>query len=302
MFKKPFGFSKGSQKVPLKGGESQAYSVEELITLERYDEAIQELELRTKRNPRDTYAHLKLAEVYGLRRMVAKSIDQYLYVVDLYTEEGFYDRALALLVKVSKVAPGDQAVANRIVRINRLKALELSKSHVVQGLLESTADANPLERLSPIEAQQIWQGISGSRLVERLPPEQLHRLMATVAVQDWNPGEVVAEMGSSIERMFLIALGQLEVGLNDPANGKWIQLRTLAPGDLFGERSLLEHRPWPATYRVLERARLLRFDRQSLERALTGNPDPLALLDALRCQQNDRQVAQAVEKLRGAAG
>ncbi len=302
MFKKPFGLSKGSQKVPLKGSGNQSYSIEDLITLERYDEALQELELRTKRNPRDTYAHLKLAEVYGLKRAVAKAVDQYLFVVDLYTEEGFYDRALALLVKVSKLAPGDQAIAGRIVRINRLKALEMSKSQVVQGLLESTADANPLERLSPIEAQQIWQGIAGSRLVERLPSEQLHRLMATVAVQDWNPGEVVAAVGSTVERMFLIAAGQLEVVFDDTVSGKSIQLRTLGPGDLFGEGSLLEHRPWPATYRVCERSRLLRFDRQSLERALTGNSNPLVLLEALRCQQNDRQVALAVEKLRSSPG
>lgn len=295
MFKNPFG-PKGKGK-PAPKPASESLSIEDLITLERYDEAIQELELRVKRQPRDAYGHLKLAEVYGLKRMVAKAVDQYLYVVDLYTEDGFYDRALALLVKVSKVAPGDQAVAGRIVRVNRLKALEMSKSQVLQGLLESTADASPLDRLSPIEAQQIWQGISGSRLIERLSGDQLHRLMASVAVQDWNAGEVVAEKGSTVERMFLIASGTLEVGFHDAAGGRWIQLRTLGPGDLFGEGSVLEHRPWPATYRVLEKARLLRFDRQGLEKALTGNPDPLTLLEALRCQQNDRQVAMAVEKL-----
>ena len=89
----------------------------------------------------------------------------------------------------------------------------------------------------------------------------------------------------------------LIVAIVATADGRSFQLRVLTTGDLFGERALLEHKPWPATYRVIERARLLRIDKAGLERSLAGNPDPRQLLDTLRGQRHDREVAAAAEKL-----
>ena len=138
--------------------------------------------------------------------------------------------------------------------------------------------------------------VAGSDLVKLLPGEQLKRLFAGAALTVWEAGEVVGERQSQIERMFLVVRGQVEAIVALP-DGRTMQLRVLKPGDLFGERALLEHRPWPATFRVVERARLLRIDRAGLEKALTGNPDPRQLLDALRSQHHDRDLATAVEKL-----
>ncbi len=295
MLKKFFG-GKGSEKTGPSRPEA-THSIDDLITLERYDEAIAELEQRTKRQPRDLHSHLKLANVYAATRQAAKALDRYLFVADSYTEDGFYDRALALLAKVAKLAPHDDSVLARTTRIQKLKALEHSRVQVVQGLVRGGEGESPLERTSPVDAQRVWQGIAGSKLVERLGPDQLKRLMSAVAITDWDVGETVAASESGVARMFIVVSGQVEAVLPDPATGKNLQLRTFAPGDLFGESVLLEHKLWPATYRVVERARLLRLDRAGLEKAMTGNPDPRALLEALRVQHSDRDVAAAVAKL-----
>lgn len=290
MLKKLFG--KRDSSAP----QEVEHSIDDLIVLERWDEAIGRLEARVKANPRDLHAQLKLADVLQASGKGAKALDQYLLVVDSYTEEGFHDRALALLNKVSRNAPGDEQIQLRLARLHRIRELEHSRVLAIEGLMSGQEGQDALSRLSPVEAQQIWSGVANSDLVRRLGGEQLKRLFTGAALTVWEPGEVVAERGSSIERMFLVVKGQVEAIVAVP-DGRSFQLRVLTHGDLFGERALLEHKPWPATYRVVERARLLRIDKAGLERSLAGNPDPRQLLDTLRGQRHDREVAAAAEKL-----
>lgn len=291
MFKKLFG-----GKAPA-SPEIHEHSIDDLIVLERYPEAIDRLEARVKKNPRDLHSHLKLAEVYTLGRMGAKALDQYLFVADCYTEDGFYDKSLALLAKVSKLAPGEESVLGRMMRNQRLKELEHSRVLAIEGLVRAQAEQSPLEKTSPVEVQRVWQGLAGSKLVEALSGEQLKHLFTGAAITEWSRGEIVAEKGSEIERLFVVTSGQLEAIFVRPEDGHTLQIRTFAAGDVIGERALFEHKPWPATYRVVEAARLLRIDRTGLEKSMTGLADPRALLEALRAQHADRDVAAAVEKL-----
>jgi hypothetical protein len=96
----------------------------------------------------------------------------------------------------------------------------------IEGLLSGHEDQDPLARLSPIEAQQIWESVAASDLVKKLGGEQLKRLFAGAALMVWEKGELVAERGSSIERMFLVVRGQLEAFVSTP-DGKVHQLRVL---------------------------------------------------------------------------
>ena len=109
-------------------------------------------------------------------------------------------------------------------------------------------------------------------------------------------GTILAERGSKIEQLFIFAGGEAEA-LVDLGDGRPMQLHTYAVGDIIGDRSLFEHQPWPATYRVTEEGRLFRLDPAGLQRALLGNPDPRALIDALRARRSDHDVAAAVRKL-----
>jgi hypothetical protein len=290
MLKKLFGKGETSVRVEPEN------SIEDLIVLERWDEAIERLQARVKLNPRDLHAHLKLADVYVRANKGVKALDEYLLVADSYTEDGIHDKAIALLTKIARLSPADEGIQLRLARIQRLKELEHSRVLALEGLLSGQEDQGPLSRMSPIEAQQIWSGVASSDLVKKLPGEQLKRLFQGAAMTVWEEGEMVAERGSGIERMFLVVRGQVEAILALP-EGKMVQLRVLKQGDLFGERALLEHRPWPSSIRVLERARLLRIDKAGLERSLAGNPDPRQLLEALRGQRHDREIAAAAEKL-----
>lgn len=276
--------------------EAKELTIEDLIVLERWDEAIGRLHQRVEINPNDLHAHLRLAEVYVSAGQPARALDEFYFVADSYNDDGFYDKAIALLSKIARLAPGDSAFEGRIRRAQQLKELEHRRTLAMEGLMAAQEEKNPLSRLSLIEAQILWQGIQSSDFVGRLAGDQLRRLFECSVLVEPSRGTILAERGSKKELLYIFAGGEAEA-LLDTGNGNPIQLRTFAVGDIIGDRSLFEHQPWPATYRVTIEGRLFRLDPDGLQKALTGNPDPRALIDALRARRSDHDVAAAVRKL-----
>ncbi|MDX1631842.1 MAG: hypothetical protein R3234_08270, partial [Thermoanaerobaculia bacterium] len=77
-----------------KGEGDREYTIDELIILERWEEAEEKLKAKMKVKDQ-VHDHLKLADVYvGLKR-ISDAIDEYVYVADKYAADGFYDRAIA---------------------------------------------------------------------------------------------------------------------------------------------------------------------------------------------------------------
>lgn len=275
-------------------------TIEDLVVLERYDEAIERLEKKTKDNPNDLHSHLRLAEVYAQVGKGAKALDEFLFVADMYTDDGFYDKALAQLIKVSRLAPGDDTVRAKMQRIQRLKDLEHSRVLAIEGLVEADQEKDPLARTSPVEVERLWQGLASTAIVERLSGDQLKRLFSGCELWSADAGREIAARGSRDEFLLILITGAAEA-VYTTSDGQRFQLKAFGPGDILGERSLLEHKPWPASYQVTARAKFVRVAAAGMERALTGNPDPRALIDALRSQRNDHAVAAAVEKLEAAS-
>ena len=93
----------------------------------------------------------------------------------------------------------------------------------------------------------------------------------------------------------LVARGALEAVVE--ASGGLHSARAFGVGDVVGEAALFERKPWPATYRATQNTTLLQLDKAGLEQALVGNADPRGLLEVLRDQHQDREVAAVVQDL-----
>jgi CRP-like cAMP-binding protein len=164
----------------------------------------------------------------------------------------------------------------------------------MEGIQQQAHEAG-VKPHSLIEAQQLWLHIAAAPLVTRLPADQLRRLFAAMTTVRASVGALVAERGAQREELLLLVQGGLSAILEHGAGTT--DLRSFGSGDVVGEGALFERRPWPATYRVTQKATLFRLDRDGLERALTGNPDPRSLIDALREQRHDEAIAAAMQKL-----
>lgn len=290
VFKKLFGGSSGPPS-------EAEYSIEDLIVLERYEEAAVQLEAKVKKNPKDLYAHLKLAEVHLARKQWMKAVDEFGYVADCYAEDGFYDKAVALLAKATKLAPLDENLPKRMARLQALKKLEHSRSFFVEAVsLMDGREESSLDKLSLVEIQSMWKRLGPTRFVQSLPGEQLKRLISEMRLLAFESGRSLAVRNGTDRLAFLIVSGTVEAILEQSA-GAPVSLRTFTSGDLLGEWPLLEQRPWPATLLAKGGVEVLALDREGLEKAMHGNADPRGLLEALRSQRNDQDLAMAIRRL-----
>jgi tetratricopeptide (TPR) repeat protein len=289
MLKKLFGGGSSGQKQA-----DQELSVDDLIVLERYEEAEAKLQARLRSNQRDLHSRLKLADVYIGLRQASKAVDEYIYVAEEYADDGFHDKALALLARAQKLAPADTTLAGKIEKIKTSKKLEHSRVLAIEGIL-AKGKGSTNSGTSALELQRLWHNLSGSALVRRLEGEQLKRLFAAMELERIGGDVVLVERGASLEKLLLIVEGTIEAVV-PRAGGGWTVLRGFSSGDLIGDRALFERRPWPATYRTTGTVTALSLERQGLEQALLGNPDPRGFLSALRAGA-DLEVAGLVQKL-----
>ena len=278
------------------GKGSKEYTIDDLIVLERYEEAADRLREKLKANPQDLHSHLKLAEVYTELRQLDRAVDEYAFVADEYAQDGFYDKGIALLSRASKLAPNDASLRERIDGQQREKSMDHVRVLAIEGLRQA---GGQIDGTSALELQRLWHNLAPSPLVQVMPGEQLKRLFGAMQLHRLEAGTVIAQERSQEPFLLLIARGTVTAKMS-LATGAVTLVRELGPGDVMGEAALLERGAWPADYQVGEAATVLQLTRAGLEKCLVGQTDPRGFLELLRGQHLDREVAVAVKVLRGA--
>ena len=290
MLKKMFGRKKRPVDV-----DDRELTIEDLVTLERYEEAYDKLKARLKMYPKDLHAHLRLAEVHLALKDVQKALDEYVYVADSQADDGFFDKAIAILGKAVRLAPGDEMLPKRIEKYRYMKRLEKRRQLAVEGLLSNKTTQAQAAGNRKLEVELLWNKIAKSHLVGKLTAVNLKKLFSVMEMVRVKPDRVLADAGSSLAMMYLVVDGVVDATVE--INGRPTNVRSFSTGDLIGESVLLEHKSWPATYTVSEAATLFKLDRLGLEEVMVGNEDPIAFLSVMRLQQNDRDVSATVQKL-----
>jgi CRP-like cAMP-binding protein len=282
----------GKQKAP------QELTIDDLIVLERYEEAESRLLAKLKTTPNDLHSHLKLAEVYTQLKHHDKAVDEFEFVAEEYASDGFYDKGIALLSKAMKLAPLDQSLRLKVDKFQREKSMEVVRSLALEGL---RAAGGQRAGTSALELQRLWHNLANSTVVQHLPGEQLKRLFSSMQLVHFEAKEVVAEEGSREAFLLLLVRGVVETYVPNVPGGREMTLRSFTSGDIVGESALLERGAWPAFYRANEPTTALRLTREGFEQALVGNTDPRGLIEVLREQHNDRDVAATLRRLRASA-
>ncbi len=277
----------------------QEYTIDDLVVLERYEEAGDRLRAKLKTNPEDLHTHLKLAEVYTHLKQHEKAVDEYGFVAEEYASDGFYDKGIALLSKAMKLAPLDTSMRFKIDRMQREKSMEHIRAQALEGL---RAAGGQKAGTSALQLGRLWHNLVGSSLVEHLSGDQLKRLFSNMELVELTTGTLLAREGSQEAFLLLLVQGLIEVsvpiGTSAGTGGRTTVLRSFTSGQIVGESALLERGSWPADYKVTEPLLALKLTREGLEKSLVGNSDPRAFLESLREQHNDRDVAASLRRLR----
>ncbi|MFE0265470.1 family 2B encapsulin nanocompartment shell protein [Nocardiopsis alba] len=102
--------------------------------------------------------------------------------------------------------------------------------------------------------------------------EVLEALAGRFVQREFEPGEVLAEQGTSAEHLYLLAHGRVHK-TSEGAYGETNRLGVLADGDNFGERYLLDTEPtWDYTVKAATSGTLLELPRREFIALLDDSP------------------------------
>lgn len=272
-------------------------TIDDLVVLERYEDARDKLNERLKKHPQDLHAHLKLAEVYQQLGDGDSCKAEYHHVVAAYAKDGFYDKARAILMKLSRLFPGEIDVDQKMAALQRAKRLDYDRGKAKEGLLSRSRMDDPTTGKLALEFERIWNELSKTLIVDRISSKDFTRLFSAAKIVKPGDGQQIVKKGSDERKLFIVVTGLIEARDLD-TNDHLITLRSFGPGDIVGDTTLFQNRPWPASYYSTSLSTLLRLDRKGLETLIQGQSDPKGFLDVLRDQGNDGKVERAVQHLR----
>jgi CRP/FNR family cyclic AMP-dependent transcriptional regulator len=111
-------------------------------------------------------------------------------------------------------------------------------------------------------------------LFHNLNDAQLASIGAHLALRVFDRGEYILRQGDSADSMYVIVTGTVKVfsvDADDP--DREVILKTLGPGEFFGELPLFDHEPRSASVAALERCHLQILSYRAFQRAISGSPD-----------------------------
>jgi signal transduction histidine kinase len=153
-----------------------------------------------------------------------------------------------------------------------------------------------------------------SRIIPRafpgIRPNEIEELIANSQVHSYLPGEVLCREDAVEERFYMILEGDVEV-TKSINNSEARLLKTLGPGDFFGEMALIHNAARAATVRAKTALTTLELDKAGFDRVLRNSTSiAMAMVSEIsnRLRQNDQmavddlrirasQLAEAYQKL-----
>ena len=144
-------------------------------------------------------------------------------------------------------------------------------------------------------ARGIDRRIDIAAILRRVPlfdafgPEEIDELAGGVALVPWKPGAVVVREGDEGKSLFVVVSGLLDVSKR-MEGGEQRKVGLLAPGQVFGEWSLLTGEARSATVTTAVETGLIEIDKERLEPVLTRYPDTLAELSRIEAERSASNV------------
>ncbi|XP_060106997.1 cGMP-dependent protein kinase 2-like isoform X1 [Heteronotia binoei] len=118
---------------------------------------------------------------------------------------------------------------------------------------------------SPRDANLILEAVKRNEFLRCLGDGQSHPLVESFTLEEHQPGDTIVAEGDDGHTMYIVAEGELSV------MQKGRQLRTLLPGDVFGELAVLYKCQRTATVVALTPVQLWAIDRQTYRTIITEN-------------------------------
>jgi tetratricopeptide (TPR) repeat protein len=259
IFKKLFG-----------GKQEEKGDYNALIQKGDWPGALKVLEAELAANPGNVQLILRKADCHEHLGQTDPAVAALEKAAQLYTEDGFVAKAIALQKKIAKLKP---------------EAAEHTSKIIASGIAEK-------------REEKAWQLKAIPSLFADFDRNELEDVIKGVDVRTFGAGEVLCREGDKGDSLLCITDGKVAVSCKSPS-GEEIPLKELGPRDFFGEVGFLTGKPRTATVTAVSAVEVLEFTKDRLEEIIARYPHVQKVMDDFRQRRAQDTVNALIRKIKG---
>ena len=287
-----------------------------LIARGKYDRALEMLEEQLQQDPTSVHVRQSVADTMVMAGRKEDAIQILLRLSDDFARDGFAAKAIAILKKIDRLAPGRTDVYRKLA--SELPRKEEQSKGQQRGV--SVRQEPPPEQKAPVPAieeedlavfedyfsrESEWsvqqmlldpeKGLSRAPkclttpLFESFTAEELLPLLRGLRLVTYEPGDIVVTEGEPGDGLFILTSGRVKTFVRD-AVGHFGKVRELTDGDFFGEISFLKSKPRTATITAAARCEMLILDSWTLVEICKTHPHVRGVLERFSEQRENSPV------------
>ena len=306
-------------------------TVEGLVARKSYAKALELIQAQLERRPRDDRLRLQQADVLIAAGREKEAATQLMVLADEQAAEGFAAKAIAILKRIEKIAPGRQDVEDRLAHLIQEKVrhapgvrpaasaapapefgLEefdpeaelpvVPAAEAAAAQAGTPADADDLEGLDYIAAGEPEPAPAEQRpafvstpLFEGFSQEELVAVIHGLKLLTFAPGDILVAEGGAGDSLFILASGSVKAYVRNP-KGSYVKVNELGEGAFFGEIAVLTGKPRTATITAAAPCEVLELDRSSLDAITATHPRVREMLKQFHEQRAQDTVQAMIRK------
>ena len=185
----------------------------------------------------------------------------------------------AVFGEMALVAPGPRSAT--VLASGEVAVLALSKSDAEEHAGSNKAVTNALRKFT--RGRFLANLAATSPLFIQLSAGEKRTLISKFQAKMVFPGDIVIEEGEPGRGLYIIMRGQFDVTKVD--GGVTRQVAKLAPGDVFGEISLLRDAPTTATVTSARQGEVMFLPREAFKAVMSTHPETIRALKDLSTER-----------------
>jgi len=300
-------------------------TVEGLVARKDYAKALELIQAQLERRPRDDRLRLQQADVLIAAGREREAVAQLMALADEQAADGFAAKAIAILKRIEKIAPGRQDVGDRLAHLIQEKVRHAPGGRPAAsagpapefGLEEFDPDAelpaaapapapavdeDDLEGLdyiaaaepepAPVEERRAFVS---TPLFEGFSQEELVAVIRGLRLLTFAPGDILVAEGGPGDSLFILASGSVKAFVRNP-KGQYVKVNELGEGAFFGEIAVLTGKPRTATITAASPCEVLELDRAALDAITASHPRVREILKQFHEQRAQDTVQAMIRK------
>jgi hypothetical protein len=303
-------------------------TIEGLVARKSYARALELIQAQLERRPRDDRLRLQQADVLIAAGRDKEAVPQLMALADEQAAEGFAAKAIAILKRIEKIAPGRRDVEDRLAHLIQEKVrhapgarpsgpaapefgLEEFDPQAPEAAVAAVPrpssglplpEADDFEGLDYIAASEPEPAPVDERkafvstpLFEGFSQEELVAVIHGLKLLSFAPGDIIVAEGGPGDSLFIVASGSVKAFVRNP-KGTYVKVNELGEGAFFGEIAVLTGRPRTATITAAAPCELLELDRSTLDTITATHPRVREILKQFHEQRAQDTVQAMIRK------